>query len=217
MRVLVINPNSTVRMTTGILAAARSAAASDVVVEGRTNTGAPPAIQGPEDGDAATPGVVAAVSAASQEGFHAAIIACFDDTGLAQARAAAAIPVIGIGQAAYLASMVYGRFSVITTLPVSVPVIEENITRYGYAPSCAKVHASGLPVLSLEQNPDAARDVLMSCAQKAARADEADVLVLGCAGMAAFAPAMAVASGLPVVDGVAAAVGLARTVVKASA
>lgn len=216
MRVLVINPNSTASMTAGIVAAARAAAAQDVEIEGRTNIGAPPAIQGPKDGDAAIPGVVSAIAEAAEEGFHAAIIACFDDTGLAEARAIATIPVIGIGQAAFLSAMLYGRFSVITTLPVSVPVIEDNITRYGLASACAQVRASGLPVLSLEQDPKMARATLKTCAHEAATQDGSQALVLGCAGMAAFGAAMSRASGLPAVDGVAAAVGLARTVVKAT-
>ncbi|MFK7941850.1 MAG: aspartate/glutamate racemase family protein [Paracoccaceae bacterium] len=216
MRVLVINPNSTVSMTAGVLAAARAAAAPDVTVEGRTNLGAPAAIQGPVDGEAATPGVIAIVADAVKEGFDAAIIACFDDTGLEEARATSPIPVIGIGQAAFLAAMVYGRFSVITTLPVSVPVIEANIDRYGLADCCAAVHASGLPVLFLEQDPAAAKATLTDCAKRVASQDSTQALVLGCAGMAAFGPAMERASGLPAVDGVAAAAGLARTVIKAT-
>ncbi|MEO1721816.1 MAG: aspartate/glutamate racemase family protein [Pseudomonadota bacterium] len=217
MRVLAINPNSTVSMTDGIVRAARAAAAPDVIVEGLTNTGAPPAIQGEADGRAATPGVIAACRTAAHGGYDAAIIACFDDTGLAQARAAASIPVIGIGQAAFLAAMLHGgRFSVITTLPVSVPVIESNIIAYGLSSACASVRASGLPVLALEDDPDTARATLLDCARDAATEDGAAALVLGCAGMAPFSPAMHGASGLPAIDGVAAAVGLARTALKAS-
>ncbi|MEM7060187.1 MAG: aspartate/glutamate racemase family protein [Pseudomonadota bacterium] len=216
MRVLVINPNSTESMTEGIVAAARAAAAPDMVIQGMTNSSAPPAIQGEDDGRAATPGVIAACEDAAARGFDAAIIACFDDTALQEARAAAAIPVIGIGHAAFLTAMLYGgRFSVITTLPVSVPVIESNIDRYGLSTHCARVRASGLPVLSLETDPEAARTTLEACAMDAAKDDGASALVLGCAGMAAFGPAMQAAAGLPAVDGVAAAIGLARTVLKA--
>ncbi|MEL7467758.1 MAG: aspartate/glutamate racemase family protein [Pseudomonadota bacterium] len=216
MRVLVINPNSTTSMTDGIVEAACAAAAPDVTIEGLTNASGPPAIQGEADGHAATPGVIWAVREAAENGFDAAIIACFDDTGLAEARAAVQIPVIGIGQAAFLAAMIYGRFSVITTLPVSVPVLDGNIAGYGLGSACARVRASGLPVLSLEVDPVHAREVLSACAAEAAEQDGCDALVLGCAGMAAFGPAMQAASGLPAVDSVAAAVGLARTVAKAS-
>ena len=214
MRLLVINPNSTASMTDAIVAAARAAAAPDVAVDGVTNAGAPPAIQGEADGLAATPGVIAHCKSAAASGYDAIVIACFDDTALSEARAAVSVPVIGIGQAAFLTAMLRGGpFSVITTLPVSVPVIEGNIARYGLDAACARVRASGLPVLSLEASPEAAQSTLNTCARDAASQDGAAALVLGCAGMAAFGPAMQEASGLPAIDGVAAAVGLARTAV----
>ena len=109
-----------------------------------------------------------------------------------------------------------GPFTVVTTLPVSVPVIEANIARYGLTAACARVRASGLPVLSLESDPEGASARLCECAREAVTEDKACALVLGCAGMAPFAKMMARASGLPAVDGVAAAVGLARAIVTAA-
>ncbi|MEM9141010.1 MAG: aspartate/glutamate racemase family protein, partial [Pseudomonadota bacterium] len=139
------------------------------------------------------------------------------DIALDEARAVTPVPVIGIGQAAYYGAMLHGRrFSVITTLPVSVPVIEANIARYGLAGHCARVRPSGLPVLTLEDDPDQARPVLRDQARAAQADDGAEALVLGCAGMARFGPAMAEASGVPAVDGVAAAVGLARVMATAA-
>lgn len=217
MRILVFNPNATESMTHGIAAGAKAAAPLDVEIVGRTNHGAPTAIQGPEDGAAATPGVIAAAAAAASQGFEAMVIACFDDVALAEARAAARIPVVGVGQAAYHAAMLWGgQFSVVTTLPVSVPVIEQVISGYGFSAHCAHVRASGLPVLVLEDDPDRSTPVLIAQAKAAAAEDGAKALVLGCAGMAPYGPAMSAASGLPAVDGVAAAVGLARTLAAAT-
>ncbi|MEM7446073.1 MAG: aspartate/glutamate racemase family protein [Pseudomonadota bacterium] len=217
MRVLAINPNSTASMTDGIVEAARAAAAPDVTIDGLTNADAPPAIQGEADGLVATPGVIAACEEAADNGYDAAIIACFDDTGLTLARAAASIPVIGIGQAAFLIAMLHGGiFTVITTLQVSVGVIEDNLAAYRLTDACARVRASGLPVLALEDDPDTARTTLVECARAAAAEDRADALVLGCAGMAPYGRAMYDASGLHAIDGVAAAVGLARATLKAS-
>ena len=67
------------------------------------------------------------------------------------ARSAARAPVVGIGEAAYhVASMMGVRFSVVTTLSRSIPVIEDNSTRYGLDRRCARVRAAEMPVLSLE-------------------------------------------------------------------
>lgn len=58
MRIAVINPNSTASMTEKIASAARMVAPG-VEIEARTCVGAPPAIQGPEDGALAVPFLLA--------------------------------------------------------------------------------------------------------------------------------------------------------------
>ena len=80
------------------------------------------------------------------------IVACFDDTGLDAARCLTAAPVVGIGEAGFhFASMLSNKFSVVTTLSRSVPAIEHNLVRYGLAHRCARVRASDVPVLELEE------------------------------------------------------------------
>lgn len=209
--ILVINPNSTVSMTEKVARAAREVAASDTEIVARTSKTGPAAIQGPEDGRAALPGLFAEIEAARNDGFDAIIIACFDDTGLYEARRLTAVPVIGIGEAGYHAAMLVAeRFSVVTTLAVSVPVIEENIARYGFAPRCARVRASDVPVLELEKPGSPASDRISEEIGLAIRQDGADAVVLGCAGMADLARRLSHQHGLPVIDGVAAAVKLAE-------
>ena len=209
MRLLFINPNSTVSMTETVAEAARAVAPADVEIVARTSTAGPPSIQGPEDGEAAVPGLLAEIAAAGL--VDAIVIACFDDTGLAEARALADCPVIGIGEAAFHAAMLIGaRFSVVTTLAVSVPVIEANLAAYGLASACARVRASGVPVLGIE-NAEGAERVSAEIARAVAE-DGVGAIVLGCAGMADLAAEMKRRHGLPVIDGVAAACGMARAV-----
>lgn len=207
MRLLFLNPNSTESMTEGIAAAARAAAPPGVEIVARTNRAGPPAIQGEADGVAAIPGILAEIASAlgAADTPDAIVIACFDDTGLAEARALAPCPVIGIGQAAYLAATLLGRrFSVVTTLPVSVPILEANLAAYGLAAACARVRASGIPVLEVE----AAGDAIAAEAARAIAEDGAEAIVLGCAGMAGLAERLATLP-VPVIDGVAAAAHLA--------
>ena len=129
-RVAFINPNSTIAMTTSCARSFVAQLPKDYHVEAITNHQAPTAIQGPEDGDAAVPGVLNIISNGN---FDAYVIACFDDTGLAEARTITQKPVIGIGQASFhLAALSSGRFSVLTTLAVSIPVIAENIEAQGF-------------------------------------------------------------------------------------
>ncbi len=209
MRITLINPNSTVSMTDKAVLAA-SLVAPDAQITGVTCHGAPPAIQGPEDVALCRPHLLAEVARAEANGAEAIVIACFDDPALSEARASVQIPVIGIGEAAFHAAMLLGgRFSVVTTLPVAVPVIEANIASYGIT-ACARVRAAGIQVLDLEEPGGAAAAKVSAEIARALAEDAPGAIVLGCAGMADLAAGFAATHGLPVIDGVAAATALAR-------
>lgn len=210
-RILVVNPNSTVSMTDKIAEAARAVAAVGTDIVARTSHSGPPAIQGPEDGRAALPGLFAEIEQTRNEAFDAVIIACFDDTGLYAARRLTPIPVLGIGECAFhTATFVAGRFSVVTTLVVSLPVIEGNLSLYGLRNRCAGVRASDVAVLELEDPASDARRRISAEIGRAIADDGADAIVLGCAGMADLASDLSREHGLPVIDGVAAAVKIAE-------
>lgn len=212
MRILVINPNTTASMTEKIGAAASKVAAPGTEIVARNPAAGPASIQGREDGEAALPGLFAEL--ARSDGFDAVIIACFDDTGLYEARRRAAVPVIGIGEAAYhAATLVAERFSVVTTLSVSIPILEENVARYGLAGRCGRVRASNVPVLELERPGSTARETISYEIASALLHDGSDAIVLGCAGMADLAADLSARHKVPVVDGVAAAVKLAEALI----
>lgn len=214
MRLLIANPNSTGSMTRSIGAAARAVAAPGTEIRAVNPAGSPPAIQGPEDGEAALPHLFDLL-AAERAGYapDAVIIACFDDTGLWELKASAGIPALGIGEAGMMAAALRGRrFSVVTTLAVSVPVIAANAALYGFGERCARVRASGVPVLALEDDPEASARAVRDEVLRAAAEDGIEAVVLGCAGMAHLADRMAAEAGMPVIDGVAAAVRLAEAI-----
>ncbi len=215
-RIVYINPNSTGAMTENIVAAAR-AAAPWAEITGLTNDDGPPAIQGPEDGARSIPGLLARIPDARARGAEAIVIACFDDTGLAEAQAVAGCPVLGIGQASYLMAAALGRrFSVVTSLDVSVPVIEHNIRAQGFSDQCTSVRACGVPVLEIDEGAEPAR-VRIADEIRAAGRDGAGAVVLGCAGMAPLRGDLAARTGMVLIDGVAAAAHLARAALDFSA
>lgn len=203
--IVLINPNSTTSMTQSMLATARKAVPNASVV-GWTSHDGPPAIQGPEDGAACIPALLKLVEKASNEGASAIIIGCADDTGLSQALSIARCPVIGIGQAAYhLASLAGKRFSVVTTLEVSVPILEGNISAYGLNENLGRVRASGVPVLDLETDPINAAARIKQEIQTAAEEDNVQSIVLGCAGMVDIPRAFQDKPPVRLIDGVTAA------------
>lgn len=211
MRILVINPNTTARMTEEIGQAARMVASPGTEIVALNPGNGPASIQGPEDGEAALPGLFSLFEREmAQPGLYdAAVIACFDDTGLWELKQRSPVPVLGIGEAAFHMALLSGqRFSVVTTLAVSVPVIEQNIDRYGFSARCARVRASGVPVLDIEEEGSASGDRIADEIGEAIKTDGCDTVVLGCAGMAHLAAAMTAKYGIPVIDGVVSAVSL---------
>lgn len=209
MRILVINPNTTASMTDKIAAAARGAARAETEIVAVNPTDGPASIEGFYDEAFSIPGVIAEINAHADA--DAIVIACFDDTGLDAARCVTDVPVLGIGEAAFhTASFIANRFTVITTLSRSVPAIENNLIRYGLATRCAKVRATEIPVLDLEDNGPEARASIADQIERAKAEDGAEAIVLGCAGMTDLTNALAREHALPVLDGVACAVALAE-------
>lgn len=216
---LIVNPNTTASMTEKIGICARSVSAAETRVTAMNPVSGPAAIQGADDGAAALPGLYALVDEAMSSGvkYDALIIACFDDTGLWPLKRRLNIPVLGIGEAAYyLAALRAEMFSVVTTLPVSVPVLEDNLKRQGLAHRCSKVRASSVPVLELEDAGLEAKRKIRSEIAKALAEDEVGAIALGCAGMADLARELADEFKVPVIDGVAAATRLAEAAIDLS-
>ncbi len=176
-----INPNSTESMTKSCALSFRGNLPNNFDVLPITNLNAPPAIQGPKDGEAAVPGVLEIIRTNNCDAY---VIGCFDDTGLSVARTLTAKPVMGIGQAAYhLATMMCNRFNVLTTLSVSIPVIKKNISTSGFKDICDGVYASGVPVLDLENQPELARQKIGAHIKDISIKFPDNAIVLGCAGM----------------------------------
>jgi allantoin racemase len=213
MRILVVNPNTTASMTATIAAAARAAAAEGTEIVAVTSAMGPVSIEGYYDEAFALPGLLDEIRRAEREGADAAVIACFDDTGLDAARAMARMPVIGICEAALsTAGFLAKRFTVVTTMERSRVPIEELAHRYG-ASHRARIRAANISVLSLEDPTSGARDKLRSEIARALEEDHAEAIVLGCAGMADLAQTLSVEFGIPVIDGVGAAVKQAEALV----
>lgn len=209
MRLNIVNPNTTASMTRLIAEAAKAVARPDTEIRAVEPEFGPASIEGPYDGAFAVPGLLARI--ADADGFDAHIIACFDDTGLDAARALARAPVIGIGEAGYhVASLIACRFSVVTTLACAIPTLEDNLERYGLRRRCGRVRACEVPVLALEDPKSNARARIREEIERAKSEDQAEAVVLGCAGMADLAASLSADTGIPIIDGVAAAVVLAE-------
>lgn len=203
-------------MTADICLAAKAYALPDTYIAAVNPCEGPASIQGPEDGEACLPFLFELFETETKKtSYDAVIIACFDDTGLAQLKAKYQIPVLGIGEAAFHAASMLGRtFSTVTTLSVSIPVIERNIQAYGFADRSIRVRASEVPVLNINENT---HQIIGDETNRAILEDKCDSVVLGCAGMASLATSLSKEHNLPVIDGVVAAVGFCEALTRARA
>lgn len=215
MKILVMNPNSTKSMTDKIVESARRTASAGTQIVGASGTDAPASIQGHHDEAMSVPGLIKRLQQAEKEGIDGVVVACFDDPGIGACREVFSGPVIGICEAAVkAASMLSTSFSVVTTLPRSVPVIEDLIHGYGLSHRCRRVRSAEIPVLALEEPGSGAREKVRDEILKAVREDNCEAVVLGCAGMADLTTWLSAETGIPVIDGVCVATGMIETLVR---
>lgn len=211
MKIRVVNPNTTAAMTDTIGAAARRVAAPATRIVATQPDSGPVSIESHFDEAIAAVGVLEEIRRGERDATDAYVIACFGDPGLLAARELTRAPVIGIAEAAFhCATMIATRFSVVTTLGRTVVIAEELLQRYGFSHHCRRVRAAEIPVLDLEHDPDAALRRIVDEARRAKAEDGIGAIVLGCGGMADLTEQISQAVGLPVVEGVTAAVKLAE-------
>ncbi|MBK6613927.1 aspartate/glutamate racemase family protein [Ottowia sp.] len=216
MRIKVINPNTSQSMTGLIRVAAQAVAWPGTVIEAVCPRHGPASIEGHYDEALACVGLLEEVRRGELEGVDAYVIACFGDPGLDAARELARGPVIGIAEAAMRsASYLATGFSVVTTLKRTNVITQHLVDKYGVRRHCRRVRATEIAVLDLE-NPatDAYRTILAEC-RRALAEDDCGAIVLGCAGMADLCQRLGDELGVPVIDGVAAAIVTAEGLVRA--
>jgi Asp/Glu/hydantoin racemase len=147
--------------------------------------------------------------AAAQTDAAGYVIACFGDPGLHALRDQTPLPVIGIQEAAVATALTLGqRFGVIAILPPSIPRHLRAFGAMGVLDRLAGDRALGLGVADLADVTKSLAAMIQT-GKRLRDEDGADVLIMGCAGMAAFRAPLEEATGLPVVEPCQAAVALA--------
>lgn len=210
MRILLINPNTSEHFTKKIQAVAQKYAYPTTDVVTLNPTSGPLSIESVYDELLSAQGTLA-VFLEHMEDFDAFVIACYSDHPVIYAaREISDKPVLGIAEASmFLACMLGYRFSVVTTNREWEPLLWEAIRHYGLESRCASVRTTGLPVLALESaNQQETYQLILTTSQHALELDGADVICLGCAGMAGLDKDLEKELKVPVIDGVVGAIKL---------
>ena len=204
MRILLINPNTSEEFTRRVQAIADQYAFPGTTAVAMNPTAGPRSIEGIYDELLSASGTLE-LAITHMDDFDAFVIACYSDHPTIYAlREITNKPVLGIAEASmYIACMLGYNFSVVTTNEEWEPLLRDAVRHYGLAERCASVRSTRMPVLALEAaSPKETSDLILKTAQQAIAEDDAEVICLGCAGMAGMDKALQDELGIPVLDGV---------------
>lgn len=204
----IINPNSSVAVTAGIDHAVEPLRLLGLSIKCVTLEQGPPAIESQRQADLTIAPMLALAHELEEDAF-AFVIACFGDPGLHAMRDAYGVPVLGIQESAVMTALTMGqRFGVISILPSSIPRHMRAFGAMGVMGRLAADRAIGLGVEDLGHD-ERTLDAMVACGKRLRYEDGADVLIMGCAGMAGFRATLEAETGLPVVEPCQAAVSMA--------
>ena len=208
MKLLLIIPNTSEAFTAAALKAARACAAPGTQVDAVCSPCGPQTLEGYFDEVISAIGVLKVVQR-EKEDYDGFISACFSNHfSIAAARQLTNKPIVGIFEPPMLLAKQLGnQFSIVTSSPRWKPILEKDLRAVGLESSCASVRPIGLDVEALEQlSTEALEEHLCLQAERALHEDGAEVIVLGCCGLAGLSDRLQARLGVPVLDPVASAV-----------
>ena len=209
MRILVINPNSTEAVTRGIDdAVGPLRMAGGPTIDCVTLKEGPPGIETQQHVDGVVPHLLSLVSRKEKD-CAAFVIACYSDPGLHSLREATKKPVLGISECGIVTALTLGqRFGVIAILQKSIPRHLRYVGAMGVGERFAGELPVDIPVVELsDEKKTFGRMVEVGKALRGKHG--ADVVVMGCAGMARYRKPLQDEIGIPVVEPTQAAVSMA--------
>jgi len=207
--ILVINPNSTEAVTAGIDRALEPLRCDEgPPIECVTLADGPPGIESQAQADAVIAPMCKLIGERN-DSASAFVIACFSDPGLHAARETTSKPVLGIAESAMVTALTMGeRFGIISILEGSIPRHARAVRAAGLTERFAGDIAIGIGVTDLAGD-DAVLERLVAAGSRLRDDYGAAVVILGCAGMAAYRKRCQHALRIPVVDPTQAATTLA--------
>ncbi|MBF9047627.1 Asp/Glu racemase [Rhodobacterales bacterium LSUCC0031] len=207
-RLFVINPNSSQAVTEGIAMAIAPLQGMGAPIQCLTLAEGPPGIETQAQADE-TIAPMLRLAAAHDDQAAGFVIACFGDPGVHALRDRTAKPVLGIQEAAISTALTLGqRFGIIAILPASIPRHLRSLGAMGVLDRMAGDRALGLGVAELA-DPGQTEARLIETGRALRDDDGAEVVILGCAGMARYRPLLEHILKIPVIDPCQAAVAMA--------
>jgi Asp/Glu/hydantoin racemase len=204
-RILAINPNTTEAITKLVTKHLRDAVSRDIEIIPVTGPFGAPYISSEASYAIAGHAALRSLQDASSERLDCVLLACFGDPGLFALREVAEVPVVGLAEASMQeAAERPGSFSIVTGGRRWQPMLERLALELGFAPKLASIRPIRLTGAEMAASPDAAIELLAVEVRAARERDGAGAVILGGAGLAGLGERVAQASGVAVIDSVAA-------------
>jgi Asp/Glu/hydantoin racemase len=208
-RILVINPNSTEAVTRGIDEAVEPLRlAGGPAIDCVTLKEGPPGVETQQHVDGVVGPLLNLVSL-KEKLYAAFVIACYSDPGLHSLREATKKPVLGIAECGILTALTLGqKFGVIAILKQSIARHLRYVGALGVRDRLAAELPVNLPVVELS-NQEKTFGRMVEVGKALRDQHHADVVIMGCAGMARYRKPLQDELGIPVVEPTQAAVAMA--------
>lgn len=208
-RILVINPNSTEAVTRGIdQACAPLRLPGGPAIDCVTLKEGPPGIESQQHVDGVV-GPMLKLIRRKEKDYAAFVVACYSDPGLHSLREATRKPVLGISECGILTALTLGqKFGVIAILKQSIPRHLRYVGALGVSERLAGELPVGLGVTELS-NEKKTFGRMVKVGKALRDTHGANVVVMGCAGMARYRKPLQDEIGVPVVEPTQAAVAMA--------
>lgn len=201
-RILWINPVGSDLFDEEMTRLFRAEKMPDTEVEVRSLERGPEHLEYHYYGALVLPDVLHMLRQAEQEGFDAAVVGCFYDPGLKEAREVVeGMPVVFPEEACvYQAATMVDRFSILVGRRKWIPVMRENVERYGLGSRLASLRPLQMGVHDFQKDHDETRRRMLDQARKAVEEDGAEAIILGCTIEFGFFQELQERLGVPVLD-----------------
>ncbi|HEY3315763.1 MAG TPA: aspartate/glutamate racemase family protein [Bacillota bacterium] len=212
-RIMVINPVGTDFWDDSDGAYFRRQARAGTVIDVVSLEGGPSSLEGAYYETLAIPRVLRRVLEGAPD-CDGMLVNCFLDPGVIAAREAVDLPIGGPGESAMLLACLLGHSFAVLTVKRSLAGRHYTQARVlGLQDRLASVIELGIPVLDLLSKPERTVEVAVRQARLARDRDGAEVIVLGCTGMATLAESIQKELDVPVVEPAAAALKFVETAI----
>ena len=199
-KILFINPVGTDQYDAEMLSYVKSSAQNNTMVDIRSFKKGPKHLEYMFYEGVVGNDILRAVYNAEKEGYNSAIIGCFYDPFLYEAREIVNIPVIGPAEASMnLASVLGYKFSIIVGRTKWVPQMTENIRKYNMENKLASFESLGMGVCEFQSNPQITKNKIIQAARQSIKKG-AEVIILGCTIEYGFYKELQELLHVPVID-----------------